>query len=326
MYSQTVGVAMKFIDAEQINRALSYAELISGLDRYHRQDTPAMEDMLIAQPIEDQVVNHLLVRAAWQYSQAVGIKLVTIFPDNPSQKSLPAVQALYVVFDGADGSPIATIDGAALTYWKTAADSALGARYLARKDIANMLMVGAGAMAPHLIKAHCAASPSINRVSIWNRNSNKAKHLAAELNSDSVSVQHTEDLETSARQADLISSATMAKEPLIRGTWLSPGTHLDLVGAFTPDMREADDAVMKASTVFVDARQTTIGVVGEIMIPLSNGPITEADIVADLFDLCRGDHHGRTDREEVTLYKNGGGGHLDLMTARLLLEALDSHP
>ena len=117
----------------------------------------------------------------------------------------------------------------------------------------------------------------------------------------------------------------MAKEPLIQGAWLSPGTHLDLVGSFTKDMREADDTAIKMSTVFVDARETTVGVVGEITIPLGNGTITEADIAADLFDLCSGDHTGRTDRDEVTLYKNGGGGHLDLMTARLLLEALESH-
>lgn len=311
---------MRFIDAEQVNRTLSYPELIAGLDQYHRQPTQAMEDMLIAQPLQEQIVNHLLIRAAWQYDQAIGVKLVTIFPDNPKQKSLRAVQALYVVFDGADGSAVATIDGAALTYWKTAADSALGARYLAREDITNMLMVGAGAMAPHLIKAHCAVRPSINRVAIWNRNSDRAKRLAAELNTGSVTVEHTEDLAASVRESDLISCATMAKQPLIQGSWLRPGTHLDLVGAFTPDMREADDAALKIATVFVDARETTIEVVGEIMIPINNGTITEADIVADLFDLCRGDHAGRTNRGEVTLFKNGGGGHLDLMTARLLLE------
>lgn len=314
---------MKFLDAAQINQILSYPELIAGLDRYHREDTPAMEDMLLAQPLEDQIVNHLLIRAAWQYDQAIGIKLVTIFPDNTKQKSLPAVQALYVVFDGSDGSAVAAIDGTALTHWKTAADSALGARYLARKDVAKMLMVGAGAMAPYLIKAHCAVRPRIEQVTIWNRNEDKAKALAAELNTGAITVDYTDDLAASVRRSDLISCATMAKQPLIQGSWLRPGTHLDLVGSFTPDMREADDAAVRISSVFVDARETTIGVVGEIMIPINNGTISEADIIADLFDLCRGGHVGRRHRDEITVFKNGGGGHLDLMTARLLLDKTD---
>ncbi len=284
-----------------------------------------MEDLLIEQPLGNERVNHLLIRAAWQYDQAIGTKLVTIFPDNPKQRTLPAVQAVYIVFNGTDGSALAAIDGASLTYWKTAADSALGTHYLARKNVRNMLMVGAGAMAPHLVKAHRTARPSINRVCIWNRNVDKARELAARLTTVALSVEHTDDLEAAVRQSDLISCATMATEPLIQGRWLRPGTHLDLVGAFTPTMREADDKAMEIASVFVDARQTTIGVVGEILIPMRHGIISQSDIVADLYDLCRGKHAGRTARDEITLFKNGGGGHLDLMTARLLLEALDVH-
>ena len=281
-----------------------------------------MEDMLLAQPLKNQISNHLLVRAAWQHNQTLGIKLVTIFPDNPQHRSLPAVQSLYVVFDGSTGNMVAAIDGTALTWWKTAADSALGTQHLARTDATHMLMVGAGAMAPHLISAHCTARPSIRRVTIWNRHADKAANLAAALCTELLEVQHAEDLEASVRQADLISCATMAMDPLIKGSWLRPGTHLDLVGAFTPEMREADDDAVKASTVFVDARRTTIGVVGEIMIPMNNGILTTDDIAADLYDLCRGLHPGRTTGNEITLFKNGGGGHLDLMTAQLLLKAL----
>ena len=315
---------MKFIKAEQVHKTLTYPALIAALDRYHREDTQVMDDMLLAQPVDEHVINHLLIRAAWQYDQAIGMKLVTIFPSNPEEKSLPAVQAMYVVFDGATGTPTAAVDGAALTYWKTAADSALGARYLAREDIGNMLMVGAGAMAPHLIAAHRAAHPSIAHIAIWNRTPQRAKNLCNELKANGIAIEHTEDLEAAARNADLISCATMAKQPIIKGAWLSPGTHLDLVGAFTADMREADDDAVSVATVFVDSRKTTIGEVGEISIPIENGTISETDVVADLYDLCRGNHPGRTDEQEITLYKNGGGGHLDLMATRFLLELIPS--
>lgn len=313
---------MRFIDAEQIGKALAYPALIAGLDRYHREDTQAMDDVLLAQTVDEESTNHLLIRAAWQYDKAIGTKLVTVFPNNPTQNASPAVQAIYVVFDGANGTPTAVIEGTVLTYWKTAADSALGTQYLARDDVHYMLMVGAGKLAPHLIAAHCAARPSITHVSIWNRTPEKAKDLAKELKLNEVTIEYAEDLESAARKADLISCATMATQPIIQGSWLSPGTHLDLVGAFTPDMREADDDAVSMATIFVDCRETTIGEVGEISIPIQNGTITERDVVADLYDLCRGKHPGRSDKNEITLYKNGGGGHLDLMTTRFLLEQI----
>jgi len=313
---------MRFVDADQVRNALDYSGLIQGLDRMHRDETQQMQDLLLAQPVGDETTNHLLIRAAWQYDQAVGMKLVTIFPGNPS-RALPAVQGIYVLFDGESGSPRAAVDGTALTFWKTAADSALGASYLAREEAESLLMVGAGAMAPHLIAAHCAARPSIRSVSIWNRTADKADELAAGLEVAGVSIQPVTSLESSARAADIISSATMARQPLIRGAWLRPGTHLDLVGAFTPDMREADDDCFRVATSFVDSRDTTIHEIGEIMTPLANGVIEEGDIVADLYDLCRGRHPGRTGNDEITLFKNGGGGHLDLMTTRFLMERID---
>lgn len=312
---------VRFIDAEKVQAALDYPGLIQGLDRIHREDTQQMQDLLLTEPVRDDTTNHLLVRAAWQYGQAVGMKLVTIFPDNPS-RALPAVQGIYVLFDGDDGSPRAAVDGTALTFWKTAADSALGATYLARDDAGSLLMVGAGALAPHLVAAHVAARPSIHSVSIWNRSAGKARTLAEELELGGVTVQATDDLEAAARTADIISCATMARQPLIKGAWLKPGTHLDLVGAFTPEMREADDDCFRVGTCFVDSRDTTIGEVGEIMTPIANGVIEASDITADLHDLCRGDHPGRTDDNQITLFKNGGGGHLDLMTTRFLLDGI----
>lgn len=315
---------MKFVDAEQVHDTLDYPGLIQGLDRMHRDDTQQMQDMLLAQPVASETTNHLLIRAAWQFDQAVGMKLVTIFPGNPS-RALPAVQAIYVLFDGESGSPQAAVDGTALTFWKTAADSALGATYLAREDVESLLMVGAGAMAPHLIAAHCAARPCIRSVFVWNRTADTADELAATIDIAGVSIKSTTSLEDGVRSADVISCATMARQPLIKGEWLRPGTHLDLVGAFTPEMREADDDCFRAATLFVDSRKTTVHEVGEIMAPIANGVIDETDIVADLYDLCRGEHAGRTGNDQITLFKNGGGGHLDLMTTRFLMERINEN-
>jgi ornithine cyclodeaminase len=311
---------MRFIDAARVHDALDYPSLVRGLERLHREDTEQARDLLLAQPVGD-ATNHLLIRAAWQHDRAVGMKLVTIFPGNPA-RALPAVQAVYVLFDGEDGAPLAAIDGTALTLRKTAGDSALGAHYLAREDAQSLLMVGAGAMAPHLVAAHCAVRPTIRSVSIWNRSPDRAQRLAAELDLPGISTTAAAALEDAVRSADVVSCATMAKRPLIRGDWLKPGAHLDLVGAFTEDMREADDQCFRAATVFVDSRQTTIQVVGEIMAPIAAGIISENDVAADLYDLCRGTHPGRTGNQQITLFKNGGGGHLDLMTTRLLMERI----
>jgi len=188
-------------------------------------------------------------------------------------------------------------------------------------------MVGAGAMASHLIRAHKAMRPSIQKVQIWNRTEDKANAVIAELEKEvsmaDVTFVVADDLAEAAQHADLISSATGTTEPIIRGNWLRPGTHLDLVGAFKPEMREADDEVTRKSSIFVNSRQSTIAHIGEITIPIAKGVITEDEILADHFDLVRGRHSGRTSHDEITMFKNGGGGHLDLMTARFIVEGTD---
>jgi len=243
----------------------------------------------------------------------LGVKLVTVFPENPARGRRPSVQAVYVMFDGTDGRPVAIMDGTELTYRKTSADSALGSRLLSRPDSRTLLMVGAGGLAPHLITAHRQVRPSIDRVLIWNRTRSKAERLAAELGAEVA-----DDLRQAIPGADIISTATMAPEPLILGDQLSPGTHLDLVGAFLPHCREIDDEVIRRATIFVDSRDAAVHECGDLVIPLRSGLITEDDIEADLFQLCRGDHPGRSHLDEITLFENGGGGHLDLMTATFI--------
>lgn len=308
---------MRFIDGTAVEAVLDYPALIAEMAAAHRAGVDQAERLLMTQRRADGPPNHFLIWPAWQDDQALGIKLATTFPGNAGS-DLPTVQAVYLLFDGRDGRPSAVIDGTAMTPWKTAADSALGARLLAREDAAQLLMVGAGVMAPHLIRAHLAVRPSIRRVTIWNRTPGRAAALAGGLALEAVEIAASEDLEGAARQADLISCATGATVPLIQGAWLKPGTHLDLVGGFTPEMREADDAAFRRARVFVDSRWFTIGQCGDLMAPMASGALTEAEVLGDLFQLCRGEVAGRESEDDITLYKNAGGGHLDLMTARFI--------
>jgi ornithine cyclodeaminase len=317
---------MLFIDAERMRALLDYPSLVDAFQDYHLQDVDALDELLLTQPGSSDQTTYFFLRAAWQREQALGAKLITVFPDNvTASEALPSVQAVYVIFDGTNGKPLACIDGTALTYCKTAADSALGARFLARKDTETMLMVGAGAMAPHLITAHAAVRPSIRRVLIWNRTPGRATELAKTLELENTEIIPTRDLEGSAHAADLISCATMSPTPLIKGAWLKPGVHLDLVGGFTKAMRETDDDAVRKAIVYVDFRDTARHC-GDISAPIETGIISADDIAADLFELCRGERKGREQADEITFFKNGGGGHLDLMTARFLLTRFREQP
>ncbi|MGI9301397.1 MAG: ornithine cyclodeaminase family protein [Gammaproteobacteria bacterium] len=312
---------MQFINAEQVQAALDYPSLVSGLERLHKEEMPARQDMLMSEPAAPDSARRFFFRTAWQKHQMLGVKVTTIFPDNLTGGSkFPTVQAVYLLFDGKTGEPLMTIDGTALTWRKTAGDSALGAKFLAREDAEIMLMVGAGAMAPQLIMAHTAVRPSLRRVVVWNRTHTRAAALAESLRLAGIEVDATEDLENAVREADVVCCATATASPLLEGAWLKPGAHVDLVGGYTPHMREADDEVLRRGRLFVDCRDTTIRDVGDLTEPLNNGIIAEDDVLADHFQLCRGAHRGRQSNDEITVFKNGGGGHLDLMTARLVVE------
>ncbi len=306
---------MKTFDAAAVNALLDYPALLDALEAGHRTGVDEAKRLLLEQRAPSGTANHFLIWPAWQHGEALGIKLVTSFPDNAAG-GLPTIQADYLLYDGKHGGPTAIIDGTAMTPWKTAADSALGARFLARADSARLLMVGAGVMAPHLIRAHLTVRPEMRHVEIWNRTPERAHSLAVDLAGEGLDATTVEDLEAAARAADVISCATGATAPLIHGAWLRPGTHLDLVGGFTPEMREADDEACRRARVYVDSRWFTIGCVGDLMAPMASGAITEDHVLGDLFQLCRGEVAGRESPQDITFYKNAGGAHLDLMTAQ----------
>ncbi len=244
----------------------------------------------------------------------LGVKIVNVFPGN-SARGLPAVLGLYVLQSGVTGAPLATMDGTRLTLWRTAAASALAARHLARSDAKSLLLVGAGAMAPFLARAH-ASQRRIERIAVWNHRPEGAHRLAQGLIAQGFRAHATGRLEEAVREADIISCATLSQTPLVAGAWLKAGQHLDLVGAFNMHMREADDAALKRARVFVDTG-AALEEGGDVAIGLQNGALTRADVVADLAALVRG-APGRGGPLEITLFKSVGAAIEDLAAAMLV--------
>lgn len=258
----------------------------------------------------------LLNRAAWIDGLGIAVKSATIFPENPTN-GRSMVNGGVCLYADDTGQLAAIVDFHLVTKWKTAGDSLLAARRLARPDSRNILIVGAGTQGRALHAAYTTAFPQAS-FSVWNRTPENAQKMAAELPGLSVA----QDLEAAVRGADIVTSATMTTESLIRGEWLQPGQHIDLIGAYRPDMREADDAALKRARLFVDSTDTTVGHIGEIKIPLESGAISRDDLIADYYDLGR---FTRDSSEDITLFKNGGGAHLDLMTSRYILDRWNAH-
>jgi len=284
--------------------SLNWRTMVAALRAGHQGVRPEITDQFLHRG--DDV---LLSRAAWIDGLGIAVKSVTVFP-----AQVPSVQGAMLLFDDQTGALQAVIDSALVTRWKTVADSLLGAQILARPDAKRMLVIGAGAVAEGLVAAYPVLFPGLE-IEVWNRTTARAEALASR-----AGVRAVADLPEAVARADIIAVATLSKTPVLRGAWLRAGQHVDLIGAFTADMREADDAALQRSRIFVDSVATTVGHIGELMIPLASGAIERSDIRGDLYDLAQG-AEGRTDPEEITLFKNGGGAHLDLMVGRVILAA-----
>ena len=254
----------------------------------------------------------LLNRAAWIDGLGIAVKSATVFPGNAA-KNVPAINGGVSLYSDDLGQLEAIVDFHLVTKWKTAGDSLLAARRLARADASVILVVGAGAVARSLVAAYSAGFPDASFL-IWNRTGAKAEALAGDFDH----VTAVSDLATAVAKADIVTCATMSTDPVLRGEWVSPGTHVDLIGAYRPDMREADDAALTRARVFVDSLDTTVGHIGELKDPIARGVLSQDDIVADYYDL--GAFKRRSD-DEITLFKNGGGAHLDLMVSRHILDS-----
>jgi ornithine cyclodeaminase len=306
--------SIPYLTAADLAGRLDWLRLTAALAEGHRGPRPALGDLFLGRGGADV----LLTRAAAIGGLGAAVKAVTVAGANAA-RGLATVQGAMILFDDASGVVEAVIASDLVTRWKTAGDSLLGARLLARPDSRRLLVVGAGAVAEVLIEAYRAGFPGIE-VAIWNRTPARAWALAAATDAAAV-----EDLPAAVAAADIVATATLARTPLLRGDWLRPGQHLDLIDAYTAEMREADDDCLRRARVFVDCRETTLAHIGELKDPLARGVITPADVLGDLRDLVAG-RVGRRDADEITLYKNGGGAHLDLMTARVILEAWRAAP
>ncbi|MBF9233196.1 bifunctional Delta(1)-pyrroline-2-carboxylate/Delta(1)-piperideine-2-carboxylate reductase [Microvirga alba] len=311
---------MRVITSAEIDRVLTFPTLIDALADAFRSEvvTPVRHHHEIER---SGAHGTLLLMPAWTGSAMadgfLGVKIVTVFPDNGA-KNLPSVLGTYLLMDGATGAPLAGLDGTRLTAWRTAAASALAARFLARKDASRMVMVGAGALAPFLIRAHTSQRP-IREVSLWNHRPERAESVAAELRAEGLPVTAVTDLEQAVRQADIVSCATLSSDPIVKGAWLKPGAHLDLVGAFNLNMRESDDEAVRRSEVYIDT-QAAKSEGGDVALALQGGAIPESHVKGDLFDLCR-KPVARSD-EAITLFKSVGTALEDLAAAMLVWRAL----
>lgn len=307
---------MKVIEADAVERALDIPSLVEALRRQFREGCalPTRHHHTVPDPGGPDAV--LLLMPAWQPGEVIGVKVVTVFPGNGA-RGLPAVIGSYLLMDGAGGTVRAVIDGPMLTVRRTAAASALASTYLSREDASVLCMVGTGALAPHLIEAHCAVRP-IGEVRIWGRDPAKAAALAERLAGRAGRVIAVEGLRAAVAGADVVSCATLSRAPLVQGAWLKPGAHLDLVGAYSRDMRESDDECVRRADIYVDTMDGALAEAGDLLQPMASGALPRSAIRGDLFGLTRGEVQGRSRPAQITLFKSVGTALEDLAAARLV--------
>ena len=308
---------MLFVDARRVADALPYDALIDALDRAFC--TPVIAPQRVHHTIDQGAGSDatLLLMPAWSEGGSIGIKIATLFPDNALHNK-GAVNAIYCLMNGSTGEPEAVIDGAELTLRRTACASALAARYLARDDAATLLMVGTGNLAPHMVAAHAAAR-KLEHIRIWGRNADKAAALAASLAENHRNVSVVSNLDVALPEADIVSCATLSSTPLVRGALLRPGQHIDLVGAYTPQMREADGEAMGRARVYVDTYAGAFSEAGEIVQAIDEGYLQKDSVAGELAELASGKVAGRTSGQEITLFKSVGTALEDLAAAELLI-------
>ena len=323
---------MKVLSAAEIDAALDDLTLIDRLDALFRMgcEMPVRHHHPIKEPLGPNSADAmLLLMPAWTTGRSahVGVKVVTVFPDN-GKRSLPSIYGQYLLLDGSTGATLALLDGTMLTKRRTACASGLASRYLSRADASRLLMIGTGALAPELIRVHAKVRP-IREVMIWGRTASQAEALAARLSaslpealSRPVAVRAVSNREAAVREADIISCATLSKAPLVQGDWLREGQHVDLVGAYTPQMRESDDRAVQRARLYVDTRAGALKEGGDVVQAIASGAIGDDAVIADLFELSRGKQAGRPagDATSITLFKSVGAALEDLAAAELAVQ------
>ncbi|XP_047314381.1 protein SAR DEFICIENT 4 [Impatiens glandulifera] len=312
-----------FINTTDLNSILTHKSLILHL----QTNLPAIQSSIespIRQSHQTSPNSSLLLMPSWSTSPNllpyIGVKLVTYHPQN-SSLNLPGVQASYTLFSSITGQSLATMDGTELTLYRTACISALASIYLSRQDSKTLVMIGAGSLAPHLIKAHISARPSIKRVIIWNRTAEKAALLANKLSLEhDVILESCWNLEEAIAIADIISCATNSNEAIVKGALLKEGTHVDLVGSFTHSMKECDDETIRKGRVYIDNKAAAVEA-GELVGAVERGVISLDEIVGNLVELVGGKVNGRCSKEEITVFKAVGSAEVDILSAQFVYES-----
>ncbi len=303
------------IPADEVRALLPWGALVDAVREMFRQgcEMPVRNHHTVAVPGDPDAT--LLLMPAWLPGEYLGVKVATIFPGNAAREQ-DAVSASYILMSGRSGETLAIIDGGELTARRTAATSVLAASFLARPKAANHLIVGTGRMAANLAAAYASARP-LRRLTIWGRNPDKAAALAGRLRDSGIEARAEVELATAVAEADIVTTCTLSVDPLVKGAWLRPGTHLDLVGGFRPDMREVDDAAVGRASVFVDTIDGAPTEAGDLVQPLERGILAASDIKTDLYGLVRGAHPGRETDDEITMFKSVGASLEDLAGAVL---------
>ncbi|MDB3990842.1 ornithine cyclodeaminase family protein [Gammaproteobacteria bacterium] len=309
---------MKVYDRENVASSLQYGILIEALRKAFSSKITAPERVQHTIKNKNGSDATLLLMPAWKIGEHIGIKIVSVFPENTTN-NMNAVHANYFLVNANDGKPVAVMDGTELTLRRTACASALAADYLVNKNVDTLLMIGTGNLAPHMIKAHCVVR-NYSRILIWGRNEEKAKRLALSLNIKDKEILAKSDIKEALNVADVISCATLTQKPLIMGDWIKPGQHLDLVGAFTPDMAEADSKAISKSKVVVDTYEGALSESGELINALKEGRIKKEHILSDLRELVLEEKKIRKDSNDITLFKSVGTALEDLAAAELVIE------
>lgn len=309
---------MLIIPDEKITELLDHKKLIEALREIFQSDyiMPVRHHHFYSTP--EGIENTLILMPVWN-AEYMGMKQVTVAPAN-ADLNIPSIFAQYILSNSKTGEPLAMMNATELTARRTACTSALASSYLSREDSENLLIVGGGSVAKHLVQAHMAVR-NFKKVSVWMRNPAKMEDFVEDLINQGVPAEIVTNLEIAARNADVISCATLAKTAIIKGDWVKPGTHLDMIGSHKPTTRETDDVAIRKSSIFVDSRAGALHETGELALPIADGVITEADVKADIVQLVKGIHQGRSSSEEITLFKSAGLAIEDLAAALLVYKS-----
>ena len=312
--------ALLHLNAAQVAQALPWPTLVQALQQAFELgcEVPARHPHVVGEE------GTVLLMPAWRQGGRLGVKTVTIFPGN-SALGLPSVHAIYTLFDAHTGVPLAVLDGSELTARRTAAASALAAQFLARDDARHLLLVGAGRVASLVPAAMRSVRPGLREVTVWARQAKAALGLVQQLQSQGFNARSASDLEPAVRQADIVSCATLSNQALVQGEWLRPGAHLDLIGGFTPSMREADGRCLARSRVYVDTEEALLKA-GDLLQAIAEGHFKAEAVQGTLAQLCLGQVMGRQSHDEITLFKSVGTALEDLAAAELVLRATDNPP